>query len=126
MLNKKLMQDKYPLPRIDDILPDSLGKPKYFSTLDLYSGFHQIAFEKELREYTAFSTESGSFQGEVLPFGLNIVPNRFMRMMNIAFSGLKPVQSFVYMNDIIVIGKSESNHMEKLRAIFENAEDSIN
>lgn len=118
MLNKKLIQDKYPLPRIDDIL-DSLGKAKYFSTLDLYSGFHQIAIDKESREYTAFSTENGSFQWKVLPFGLNIAPNSFMRMMNIAFSGLKPEQSFVYMDDIIVIGKSELDHMNNLRAIFE-------
>lgn len=75
-VNKKLIQDKYPLPRMDVIL-DGLGRAKYFSTLDLFSGFHQIPIEKESREITAFTTERGIFQWKVLPFGLNIAPNSF-------------------------------------------------
>lgn len=55
MLNKNLIPDKFPLPRIDDIL-DSLGRAKYFSCLELFSGFHQIPIENESREMTAFST----------------------------------------------------------------------
>lgn len=58
LLNKKLIPDKHPLPRIDEIL-DSLGNTKYFSILDLFSGFHQIPLENSSRELTAFSTERG-------------------------------------------------------------------
>lgn len=61
MLNKNLFPDKFPLPRIDDIL-DSLGRAKYFSCLDLFSGFHQIPLEPESREMTAFSTDKGAFR----------------------------------------------------------------
>lgn len=54
MLNKKLIADKFPLPRIDEIL-DQLGRAKMFSISDLYSGFHQIPIEENSREITAFS-----------------------------------------------------------------------
>ena len=76
VLNKKLIPDRYPLPRIDDIL-DELGKAKYFSILDLYSGFHQIPLEKPSRKWTTFSTQIDSFQWKVLRFGLNVAPNSF-------------------------------------------------
>lgn len=59
-LNRKLIADKFPLPRIDEIL-DSLGRAKFFSCLDLFSGFHQIKLEKDSRELTAFTTEAGTF-----------------------------------------------------------------
>lgn len=117
-VNKKLIQDKYPLPRMDVIL-DGLGRAKYFSTLDLFSGFHQIPIEKESREITAFTTERGIFQWKVLPFGLNIAPNSFCRMMAIAFSGLKPEQCFLYVDDIIVLGRNEKHHIENLKTVFE-------
>lgn len=117
MLNKKLIPDKFPLPRIDEIL-DQLGRAKYFSVLDLYSGFHQIPIEERDRPITAFSTQKGAFQWKVLPFGLNIAPNSFMRMMHIAFSGLEANQAFLYMDDIIVIGCSKNHHIQNLKSVF--------
>lgn len=117
-LNSKLIPDKHPLPRIDDIL-DSLGNTKYFTILDLFSGFHQIELEKESRELTSFSTDRGIYQWKVLPFGLNIAPNAFCRMMQIAFSGLGTDKCFIYMDDIIVIGKTEREHLENLKKVFE-------
>lgn len=118
MLNKNLIADKFPLPRIDDIL-DSLGKAKFFSILDLYSGFWQIPIEPKSRELTAFSTERGAFQWKVLPFGINVAPNSFSRMMSIAFSGLPPEQAFIYMDDIIVIGCSTNHHIDNLKKVFD-------
>lgn len=118
-LNKKLLADKFPLPRIDDIL-DQLGRAKYFSTLDLMSGFHQIEIEKQSREVTAFSLqERGHFQYKRLPFGLNISPNSFQRMMSIALSGLSPECAFLYIDDVIVVGCSIEHHLKNLRKVFE-------
>lgn len=116
-LNRKLVADRYPLPRIDDIL-DNLGRAKYFSVMDLHAGFHQVPLEEESRNITTFSTEKGSFRWKVLPFGLNVSPNSFSRMMSIAFSGLPPDKDFLYIDDIIVIGKGEREHIENLEAIF--------
>lgn len=95
-LNKKIVADKFPLPRIDDIL-DQLGRAKYFSTLDLMSGFHQVELDDNSKRYTAFSTTSGHFEFNRLPFGLNISPNSFQRMMTIALIGLPPESAFLYM-----------------------------
>lgn len=118
LVNKKLIADKFPLPRIDDIL-DGLGRAKYFSVLDLYSGFHQIKIHEDSRDITSFSTDKGSYRWKVLPFGLNVSPNSFARMMTMAFAGLPPEQAFLYMDDIIVIGCSEQHHLNNIRKIFE-------
>lgn len=118
LVNRKLIADKYPLPRIDDIL-DGLGRAKFFSVIDLFNGFHQVPLSEESRDITAFSTEQGSFRWKVLPFGLNVSPNSFQRMMCLAFSGLPPDKLFVYMDDVIVIGKSEQDHINNLEEAFD-------
>lgn len=117
MLNRKLIPDKHPLPRMDDIL-DSLGRAKYFSVIDLQSGFHQIPLNKKSRPLTAFSTDFGMFQWTVLPFGISVAPASFTRMMTLAFSGLEPNKAFIYMDDIIIVGFSEKNHLDNIRDIF--------
>ncbi len=117
-VNKKLIPDKFPLPRIDEVL-DGLGRAKYFSTIDLYNGFHQVPLDEDSRDITSFSTDKGSFRWKVLPFGLNVSPNSFSRMMSIAFSGLGPEKLFLYMDDIIVIGVSEKHHLNNLKSVFE-------
>lgn len=117
MLNKKLIPDKHPLPRMDDIL-DSLGRARYFSVVDLQSGFHQIPINPDSRPLTAFSTDFGMFQWTVLPFGINVAPSSFTRMMTLAFAGLEPNQAFIYMDDIIIIGYSEKNHLKNIHDIF--------
>lgn len=118
LVNKKLIADKYPLPRIEDIL-DSLGRARFFSIIDLFSGFHQIPIDEESRDITSFSTTEGSFRWKVVPFGLNVSPNSFSRMMAIAFSGIPAGTAFLYIDDIIVTGCSEAHHMKNLRTVFE-------
>lgn len=117
-LNKQILADKFPLTRIDDIL-DQLGRAKWFSTLDLMSGFLQIPLDEKSRQYTAFSTENGRYQYKRLPFGLKISPNSFQRMMTIAMTGLNPEVAFLYIDDIIVIGCSTEHHLNNLRKVFE-------
>lgn len=83
------------------------------------SGFHQIEIEKDSREFTAFSLpERGHFQFKRLPFGLNISPNSFQRMMSIALSGLSPECAFLYIDDVIVVGCSIEHHLKNLRRVF--------
>lgn len=116
-LNKKILADKFPLPRIDEIL-DQLGRARYFTTLDLMSRFHQIPLDPKSRKCSAFSTSSGHFQFKRLPFALNISPNSFQRMMNIAMAGLTPEIAFIYIDDIVIVGCSINHHLKKLFEVF--------
>lgn len=116
-INKKLVADKFPLPRIDDIL-DQLGRAKFFSSLDLISGFHQVELEENSRDITSFSAEQGAFRFKRLPYGIKVAPNSFQRMMSLAFSGLKPAQAFLYMDDLIIIGCSTKHMLQNLKDVF--------
>lgn len=75
-LNKLTVKDHYPLPRIDDQL-DNLGQKKYFSSLDLFSGYYQIPMAYDSKEKTAFITPDGHYQFRRMPFGLCNAPRYF-------------------------------------------------
>ena len=76
-------KDSYPLPRIDDAL-DALPGSRYFSILDLQSGYHQVAMHDDSKERTAFITHSGLYQFNVLSFGLkNALPKTQLLMSKV-------------------------------------------
>lgn len=112
-LNEKTSHDAYPLPCIDEIL-DQLGRAKYFSAFDLASGFHQIPMDERDKHKTAFSTPSGHYHYNRMPFGLKNAPPTFQRMMNNALRGLIGNACFVYLDDIIIYGNTLEEHNKKL------------
>ncbi|KAL4082949.1 hypothetical protein QTP88_029447 [Uroleucon formosanum] len=117
-LNEITVGDAFPMPDISTIL-DELGKAKYFSCLDMASGYHQIALKSEDKHKTAFSTEKGHFEFNRMCFGLKGAPATFQRLMNRILIGLNGVKSFVYLDDVIVIGTTIREHEQNLRQIFE-------
>lgn len=116
-LNEKTINDKFPIPQIEEIL-DNLGKSTYFSTLDLKSGFHQIPMDKNSQEKTAFSTDQGHFEFTRMPFGLKNGPATFQRAMNNVLHGLIGNICYVYLDDIIVVGFNLDNHIENLQEVL--------
>lgn len=117
-LNRRICDDKFPLGRIEDVL-DQLGRARYWSSLDLQAGFHQISLKPGLsRACTAFSVEGrGHYQWKRLPFGLKISPNSFSRMMSIALAGLS--NAFCFIDDILVWGCSLRHHNSNLIALLQ-------
>lgn len=75
-LNKVTQRDVYPFPRIDDSL-DHLRLARYFSSMDLRTGYWQIEVDERDREKTAFVTPDGLYEFKVLPFGLCSAPATF-------------------------------------------------
>lgn len=104
-LNAITVKDRFPLPRIDDLI-DKVAGCKYFATLDAKSGYHQVSMlEKDIPK-TAFVTSSGQYEWRVMPFGLCNAPATFQRMMNNILRDLIPKKCLVYIDDILVFGKT--------------------
>ena len=116
-LNQLTVKDSYPIPNITDIL-DSLGDSKYFSTLDLKSGFFQIGIEEQSRHLTAFTCKNGLYQFKRVPFGLVNSPSLFTRVMQHVLQGLNWNICLAYIDDIIVFSKTIEEHIENLKILF--------
>uniref|UniRef100_A0A5S6QWV2 RNA-directed DNA polymerase n=1 Tax=Trichuris muris TaxID=70415 RepID=A0A5S6QWV2_TRIMR len=116
-LNDRTEKDVQPLPRIDDAL-DILSGSRWFSTLDLASGYWQVEVEPEDRPKTAFSTPTGSYQFRVMPFGLCNAPATFQRLMEQVLEGLQWKTCLVYLDDIIIFGRTTTEQMERLEEVL--------
>ena len=112
-MNGATKKDGYPLPRIDDIL-DTLGETKYFSSLDLCSGYWQIELHPESQPKSAFITSRGLYEFVRLPFGLCNGPSTFQRLMEVVLSGLVWKSCFVYIDDVLVCLRSFEKHLSHL------------
>ncbi|KAK3102810.1 hypothetical protein FSP39_014067 [Pinctada imbricata] len=116
-LNAVTVKDAYPLPRIDEFL-DQLAGNAWFSTLDLFTGYWQVEVEENDRPKTAFTTRKGLFQFCQMPFGLCSAPATFQRLMETVLAGKQWKICLVYLDDVIVYGKSFSQMLENLRTVF--------
>ncbi|XP_029968702.1 uncharacterized protein LOC115403829 [Salarias fasciatus] len=118
LLNSRTIPDQYTTPCIDDAL-DSLSGSKWFSVLDLRSGYYQIPMAEEDKEKTAFICPLGFFQFERMPQGITGAPATFQRLMEKTVGDMNLLQVLVYLDDIIVFGKSLEEHEERLLKVLD-------
>ncbi|CAC5409373.1 Transposon Ty3-G Gag-Pol polyprotein,Transposon Ty3-I Gag-Pol polyprotein,Retrovirus-related Pol polyprotein from transposon 297 [Mytilus coruscus] len=123
ILNNITVKQSQFLPRIDDTL-DALSQNKWFSTLDLKSGYHQLNLANEDRPKTAFSLPGGGlWQFTVLPFGLCNAPAVFEKLMLKVLTGLPWKTCLVYLDDIMIIGKTFEEHIKNLEEVMQRLRD---
>jgi len=117
-LNRVTVKNKYPLPRIDELL-DQLRGGTCFSKIDLTSGYHQIPIAEGDVRKTAFRTRYGIFEFVVMPFGLTNAPASFMRLMNSVFYEFLDEFVIIFIDDILVYSKSPEEHEVRMRRVIE-------
>ena len=117
-LNKVTKLDKYPLPRIDELL-ESFRTASWFTTLDLASGFFQLEVDEKDKEKTAFITHRGLYEFNVMPFGLCNAPATFQRLMNYVLQDFLGKFAAVYIDDIIIYSRTFEQHMDHIQQVFD-------
>ncbi|XP_028853388.1 LOW QUALITY PROTEIN: uncharacterized protein LOC114800338 [Denticeps clupeoides] len=120
-LNTRTTPDQYTTPRIDDAL-DCLAGSKWFTVLDLRSGYYQIAMAEEDKEKTAFICPLGFYQFERMPQGISGAPATFQRLMEKTVGDMNLLQVLVYLDDLIVFGDSLEQHEERLLKVLDRLE----
>ena len=121
-LNRRTIPDQYTTPRIDDAL-DCLTGSKWFSVLDLRSGYYQIAMSEQDKEKTAFICPVGFYQFERMPQGITGAPATFQRLMEKAVGDMHLLQVIVYLDDIIVFGKTLEEHEHRLLKVLDRLQE---
>ena len=117
-INNVTVKDKYPLPRIDELL-DQLHEASWFSNIDLASGYHQIPISESDIMKTAFRTWYGHYEFVVMPFGLTNAPAAFMRLMNDLFRDYLDKFVIIFIDDILIYSKSKDEHAEHIQKVLE-------
>ena len=116
-LAKKIIHHAMPLPRIQDTL-QMAGGSKYFTTLDLTAGYNQIALDEGSRQKSAFSCGWGLYEFITTPFGLKNAGATFTQNMETIFEKEMFEFLLLYLDDILVMSKDFSSHLEHLRVVF--------
>ncbi|GJU31405.1 putative nucleotidyltransferase, ribonuclease H [Tanacetum coccineum] len=117
-LNKLIVKNRYPLPRIDNLF-DQLQGSSVYSKIDMRSGYQQLHIKEEDIPITAFRTRYGHFEFQVMPFRLTNVPAVFMDLMNRVCKPYLNKFVIVFIDDILVYSKDEEDHGKHLKIILE-------
>ncbi|GJU76534.1 reverse transcriptase domain-containing protein [Tanacetum coccineum] len=117
-LNKLTVKNRYPLPRIDDLF-DQLQGSRFFSKIDLQSGYHQLRVHEDDIPKTTFRTRYGHFKFTVMPFGLTNAPAVFMDLMNRVCKPYLDKFVIVFIDDILIYSKTKEDHEVHLGLVLE-------
>ncbi|MCG8048682.1 MAG: RNase H-like domain-containing protein, partial [Candidatus Thiodiazotropha endolucinida] len=117
-LNSRTIRDAYTLPRIDDTIDTLIGS-KYFSKLDLRSGYWQVEVEEEDKHLTAFTVGNlGFFECQRMAFGLTNAPASFQRLMERCMGDMNLKECLIFLDDILIFSETFEDHLDRLEAVF--------
>ena len=119
-VNKASKLDHYPIPKIEDLFA-TLAHGKRFSKLDMSQAYQQILLEEDSKKYVVINTHRGLFRYNRLPFGVSSAPGIFQRVMECLLKGIPGV--IVYLDDILVTGPSDEQHLATLDKVFQKLKD---
>ncbi|KAK1693114.1 hypothetical protein QYE76_009811 [Lolium multiflorum] len=117
-LNAVTVKDRYPMPVVEELL-DELAGAKFFTKLDLRSGFHQIRMVPHDESKTAFRTHNGHYEFLVMPFGLSCAPATFQAAMNTVFAHIIRKYVLVFVDDILVYSTTIQEHKKHLETVLQ-------
>ena len=117
-LNNRTVKDSYALPRIEELL-DTLAGSKYFTVLDMKSGYHQVEVLEEHKCRTAFTVGPlGFWEFNRLPFGLSNAPATYQRLMEQCLGDLNMKICAIYLDDLIIFSSTLEEHLERLDIVL--------
>ncbi|UYV78663.1 hypothetical protein LAZ67_16002321, partial [Cordylochernes scorpioides] len=116
-LNSITVKDVYPIPRIDDVM-DTLQGSRYFTAIDLRSGYWQVEIEEQDKKKTAFTTSHGLYEFNVMPFGLCNAPATFERIMDNVLKNIKWKFCLCYLDDVIIYSPDFTTHLGRIEAVL--------
>ena len=118
-LNKRTKKDAYALPRIEEML-DCLAGNKYFSVIDMKSGYHQVEIYEHHKERTAFTVGPlGLYEFNRMPFGLSGAPATYQRLMQDVLGDLHLKTCCIFIDDVIIFSSTFQEHLERLQLVFD-------
>ena len=119
-INQGVVEDKYPLPRVNDLYASLTGE-ETFSKLDLSHAYLQLKLDEASRDYVTINTHKGLFRYTRLPYGLSVAPSIFQRTLECVLAGIPHV--CIFLDDILVTGKTQSEHVANLRLVLKRLDE---